>query len=56
MLDCTQGGGTVATWVSGSAEKSFWTGVKLSGRAKFEVSTLRCTGCGYLESFANKLK
>ena len=42
-------------WIEGSTESSFWTGmsgVKATGRTKRRVQTYRCTGCGYLESFA----
>lgn len=42
-----------AVWVKGPAEKSMWAGVKdTSGKEKREIVTYRCTGCGYLESYA----
>jgi predicted nucleic-acid-binding Zn-ribbon protein len=42
------------TWVNGdSVERSSLTGgVKLKGKSQFTVTTFRCTGCGYLESYA----
>jgi predicted nucleic-acid-binding Zn-ribbon protein len=39
-------------WVEGPPEKSFWTGTKTSGRNQVQVTTYRCTSCGYLESYA----
>jgi predicted nucleic-acid-binding Zn-ribbon protein len=45
---------TVASWISGKPEHSFWqSGPKTSDRRKIEISTFRCTACGYLESYAN---
>ena len=35
-----------------ASARSFWTGIKTSDRAKFQVTTCRCAGCGYLESYA----
>lgn len=43
---------SVETWVEGVPEKSFWSGLKTEGKMKYEVSTYRCEGCGYLESYA----
>ena len=42
----------VPNWVEGPPRKSAWTGVRLSGRARSEVSTWRCRRCGLLESYA----
>jgi ribosomal protein L37E len=44
--------GTVSQWVEGAPERSIWTGIKTKGREKFQVTTYRCAGCGYLESYA----
>ena len=41
-----------STWVQGRPEPSFWTGLKLKGRTQRHVITLRCSLCGYLESYA----
>jgi hypothetical protein len=41
-----------AVWYSGRPEWSFWGGLKLKGRKQIYVQTLRCTNCGYLESYA----
>ena len=48
------GGGTArpGKWVEGQPEKSFWTGIKTSGKELIRITTYRCTGCGYLESYA----
>ena len=41
-----------STWMEGAPEKSFWSGLKTSGREQHAVVTFRCDGCGYLESYA----
>lgn len=42
----------VAQWVDGVPEKSFWTGIAIKKRLVLTVTTYRCLGCGYLESYA----
>ena len=39
-------------WVEGVPERSFWSGLKITNREVFVVSTFRCERCGYLESYA----
>ncbi len=40
-------------WVEGEPVRSFWHGgLKVSDKAQYEVTTYRCGGCGYLESYA----
>ena len=41
-----------AEWVEGVPQKSIWTGLATSKRLTLPVMTYRCTGCGYLESYA----
>ena len=44
-----------AKWVEGPPTPSFWTPrgrLKVKGRELVPVTTFRCEGCGYLESFA----
>ena len=53
MLDRTYGGNLQETWAEGPPEKSFWTGMKVRGRAQIPVTTFRCSNCGFLESFAS---
>ena len=52
VVDESYGTRTVAKWVEGEPEPSFWTGIKLGNRVNLDVRTYRCTGCGYLESYA----
>ncbi|MBL8531965.1 MAG: hypothetical protein JNK94_09545 [Hyphomonadaceae bacterium] len=52
VLDHTYGSRGVSTWISGAPEKSVWVGVRLGGRTAREIATYRCTGCGYLENYA----
>jgi hypothetical protein len=53
IADQTYGGVLASRWVEGAPEKSFWTGVKTKGKEDVEVRTYRCSGCGYLESYAH---
>ena len=43
---------TEAEWMEGEPVVGYWTGLKTKGRERLPVRTDRCTGCGYLESFA----
>jgi len=52
VLDHTYGGYATNAWVEGAAEKSFWRGIKLSGRRQIPIETWRCGRCGFLESYA----
>ena len=40
-------------WYEGEAKRSVWFGVQTLGKIHREVRTYRCTGCGYLESYAD---
>ncbi len=52
ILDVAQRGYGQATWVQGRPEPSFWAGLKLNGKTRRSVVALRCSRCGYLESYA----
>ena len=54
IIDRAQGAANLqAKWVDGPPTPSVWRhGVKLQGRQPVPVTTFRCGGCGYLESFA----
>ncbi len=54
VLDQTYGANTQSSWIEGTPERTFWTGVKLKGRERHMVTTFRCTTCGYLESYASQ--
>jgi hypothetical protein len=54
VLDRTYGANLQSTWVGGRPAKSFWTGLKLKGQGTLPVTTFRCSGCGYLESYASE--
>jgi hypothetical protein len=49
-------GRRVVEWVQGEPEASFWTGVKIAGKARGPVETRRCTDCGYLMLFVPQVK
>jgi hypothetical protein len=52
VLDLTHGGYAQDSWIEGAPEKSFWTGLKVSGHQRVPVTTFRCPHCGFLESYA----
>jgi hypothetical protein len=52
LVDEGHGTRSVPKWIAGDPQKSIWTGLKLRGRDRLEVSTYRCRRCGYLESYA----
>jgi hypothetical protein len=52
IVDFTYGGRMVSSWVEGEPEKSFWTGTKVPIESTIPVGTFRCSGCGFLESYA----
>lgn len=51
-LDHTYGYLAIATWVEGEPQKSFWAGLKTSGRKTLPIETWRCSKCGFLENYA----
>ena len=53
VLDKAHGSVGVSSWVEGMAERSVWTGLKLSGRPQVPIATWRCGRCGFLESYAS---
>jgi hypothetical protein len=53
IVDFTQGGARlVSSWVEGAPEKVFWAGTKVPTDKCIPVGTFRCSGCGFLESYA----
>jgi hypothetical protein len=41
------------TWIEGALELNMWTGAAKTGKKEqIPVTTYRCVGCGYLESYA----
>ena len=47
-----QGSALAPEWTEGVPERSFWTGLNMSGHERHSVVTYRCSACGYLESYA----
>lgn len=43
--------GTHPIWARGRPQRSFWFGIKVPAN-HLRVITFRCTGCGFLESYA----
>jgi len=52
ILDDTYGGHVPTEWAEGKPRRSIWTGVKIAKEARHPMTTYRCRGCGYLESYA----
>ena len=52
IVDFNLTGRIVSSWVEGAPEKSTWTGTKASTEKTIPVGVFRCTGCGFLESYA----
>jgi hypothetical protein len=52
LADSTYGGYKQQSWCPGPPQRSVWTGLKVDTNQSVPVSTLRCPGCGYLESYA----
>ena len=50
-LDRTYGSVLSSSWVEGPVVKG-WLGLRLRGRTIIDITTYRCSSCGYLESYA----
>jgi hypothetical protein len=51
VLDRAHAAFAQAVWVPGPPIRSFWYGLTFNRAALKPITTLRCTGCGYLESY-----
>ena len=54
ILDHTYGANMTSNWVEGEPVKSFWYGTKVSNKKQYQLKTLRCVRCGFLESYATE--
>jgi len=52
LLDSTHNAVRVAHWAEGAPAYWFLKVLKMKGRRRLPVRTLRCRRCGFLESFA----
>jgi hypothetical protein len=53
VLDEGYGKRSPAKWVEGAPEYWLWN-LKFRGKRQLEISSYRCTRCGFLESFAQE--
>lgn len=55
LLDATYGtiNHKVTTWIQGKPEKSLFQSIKTHGKTMLNVTTFKCSSCGFLESYAN---
>jgi predicted nucleic-acid-binding Zn-ribbon protein len=56
ILDQTYGANLPSNWIEGEPVKSFWSGTKISDKKHYQVKTLRCVRCGFLESYATEVQ
>lgn len=47
-------GNELASWVEGPPESSVWGSAKAPKDKRVPVGTFRCSGCGFLESYARQ--
>ncbi len=55
IADYSFGTTTPSDWVEGEPVKSFWSGTKTSDKIRYRVRSLRCSQCGFLESYATEV-
>ena len=49
VADASDGTALVSSWYEGVPEKGFFGGLKLWRKTKTEITTYRCSTCGFLE-------
>jgi len=52
VVDNTHNGFRQSRWMPGEPVASFWLGLKIDKSKLIPVTTFRCKGCGYLDSYA----
>lgn len=52
--DVSYGAVLRTAWLEGVPEKGLLGSLKMRGKRRIEITTLRCTSCGYLESYARE--
>ena len=52
VLQESQHGSKLLSWIEGQPEPSFWTGLKTRGRRKHDLGAWRCPRCGWVIWFA----
>ena len=49
ILEMTEAGRQVSSWVSGAPETTTWSfGVKIKDKEQYPIQSFRCSKCGYL--------
>jgi len=51
VLDCAKRN-LVSHWVAGPPQQDYWLGGVKAPAAALEITTYRCSDCGFLESYA----
>jgi len=52
--DVSYGAGLKAAWLEGVPDKGVFGSLKTRGKRRIDITTHRCTSCGYLESYARQ--
>jgi hypothetical protein len=47
------GNATVSHWMEGPVERTWLGSARIDRDLLLDIATYRCTGCGFLESYAN---
>ncbi len=55
IVDSTYGANKVSSWHEGKPQSSWLTNTKIEKSKMHKVVTYRCSGCGFLESYAPHL-
>lgn len=54
IIDHSYGTNMPSNWVEGEPDRSFWSGIKINDKTRYRVRSLRCSQCGFLESYATE--
>jgi len=52
--DVSYGAVLKAAWLEGTPDKGVFGSLKTRGKRRIDITTHRCTSCGYLESYARQ--
>jgi hypothetical protein len=52
LVKDSNGGRGATQWLEGAIERTFFRGIKISGRKLLPIKSWRCNRCGLLETYA----
>lgn len=56
IVDHAHHGGVRQTWIAGESQRGILVAEKMPKGREIRVTTWKCAGCGYLESYADDRK